>query len=283
MRLGEFDLYSLHENTFWIDGGAMFGVIPRVLWKTLTPPDDQNRVELRANLLLVRTGQKNILVETGLGDAIPAKWKANYGVKEPSGAMAQLRQLGLGPDDIDVLILTHLHFDHSGGCVRRQDGAFVPTFPGAQHVIQEREWQDALNPDARSRASYFKEMLLPLSEQGLLRLVDGSTQIAPGIQVVSTGGHTRGHQVVLISSAGKTALFCGDLIPTTSHLRTAYVAGVDLFPLETMKKKKEMIRQAVEEGWLVFFGDDTLVYAGYLSRGEKGRIQLEPCSTVPPL
>jgi len=258
----------------------MFGVIPRVLWETLTRPDKQNRIELRTNLLLVKTGEKNILVDTGLGDGIPPKWKANYGVKEASQMMGQLRQLGLGPEDIHVVIPTHLHFDHAGGCTRPEDGTYVPAFPHAQYVVQEKEWEDALSPDERSRVSYFKEMLLPLSEHGLLRLVDGQVQVAQGVQVMVTGGHTRGHQAVLISSGDRVALFPGDLIPTTSHLKTPYVAGVDLFPLETMRRKREMIQQAVEEGWLVFFGHDTEIDAGYLSRGDHGKVVVEPVSTV---
>lgn len=280
MQFGQFELYAIHENNFWIDGGAMFGVIPRALWETLTPPDERNRIELRANLLLVKTPQKNILVETGLGDAIPHKWKAHYGVKRASQMIGRLRQLGLGPQDIHVVIPTHLHFDHAGGCTRPKDGAFVPAFPAAQYVVQQKEWEDALCPDERSRASYWKERLLPLSEGGLLRLVNGQAEVARGIRVMITGGHTRGHQVVLISSEDQTALFSGDLIPTTSHLKIPYVAGVDLFPLETMKRKREMIQRAVEDHWLVFFGHDTQVDGGFLSQDDRGKVHLEPVSTI---
>jgi glyoxylase-like metal-dependent hydrolase (beta-lactamase superfamily II) len=258
----------------------MFGVIPRVLWETLTRPNGRNRIALQANLLLVKSQKKNILVETGLGDALPGKWKVNYGVEGSSQMLGKLRKLGLGPEDVDMVILTHLHFDHGGGCVHQESGTLNLTFPRAQHVVQEKEWEDAMTPDARSRASYLEELLLPLSRSGMLRLASGSAQVAPGIQVVKTGGHTRGHQVVLISSGDHTALFTGDLIPTSSHLKIPYVAGVDLFPLETMERKEEMIQQAVEENWLVLFGHDTETDGGYLSRSERGRVVLESVSEV---
>jgi glyoxylase-like metal-dependent hydrolase (beta-lactamase superfamily II) len=280
MQFGEFELQVIHENRFWIDGGAMFGVVPRVLWETMARPDGRNRIALQANLLLVRTPQKNILVETGLGDAIPEKWRINYGVEGPSQMLGQLRQIGLDPLDIDVVILTHLHFDHAGGCIHIKNGDFTPIFPAARHVVQLQEWEDALAPDQRSRASYMKDLLLPLDRGGLLQLIEGSSEIVPGIQVVNTGGHTRGHQVVLIASGGKQALYTGDLIPTRSHLKIPYIAGVDLFPLETMRQKEKMIQRAVEESWLILFGHDTEIDGGYLSRGTQGKMVVEPVSAV---
>lgn len=276
MKLGQFELHIIHENRFWIDGGAMFGVVPRVLWETLSPPNGRNRIALRSNLLLIKAGEKNILVEAGLGDAIPEKWKVNYGVEGPSRMPERLRRLGLEARDVGVVILTHLHFDHAGGCTRWENGGPALSFPRAQHVVQEKEWQDAMTPDPRSRASYMKELLVPLSPGESLQLVGGDTEIIPGIRVVNTGGHTRGHQVVHISSEGQSALYTGDLIPTSSHLKIPYVAGVDLFPLQTMRWKEEMIRRAVDERWLVLFGHDTEIDGGYLSRDSKGKVQVEP-------
>jgi glyoxylase-like metal-dependent hydrolase (beta-lactamase superfamily II) len=280
MKLGQFELQVIHENRFWIDGGAMFGVIPRVLWETLTRPDGRNRIALQSNLLLIQTGEKNVLVEAGLGDAIPEKWKVNYGVEGPSRMPERLHRLGLEPRDVGVVILTHLHFDHAGGCTRWENGAPGLAFPRAQHVVQEKEWQDAMAPDPRSRASYMRELLEPLFQGGRLHLVDGITEIYPGIQVMNTGGHTRGHQVVHISSGGQTALYTGDLIPTSSHLKIPYVAGVDLFPLETMERKEQMIQRAVQENWLVLFGHDTEIDGGYLSRDSKGKVLVEPLNIV---
>jgi glyoxylase-like metal-dependent hydrolase (beta-lactamase superfamily II) len=275
MRFGDLELYSLHENNFWIDGGVMYGVVPRVLWEKLSPPDGSNRVGLRANLLLIRSSDQNVLVESGLGNDIPDKWKENFGLREPSHLTTELATVGLEPEDIHQVILTHLHSDHSGGCIRRDAATFVPVFPRAQHVVQRQEWEDALEPDVRSRVSYIKEMLLPLEERGLLRLMDGDDEILPGVRIQVTGGHTRGHQVVLIESGGQTAFYTGDLIPTTSHLRTAYVPSVDLYPTESMRAKAELIQRAVDGRWLVFFGHDTEVDAGYLSRNERGRVVVE--------
>jgi glyoxylase-like metal-dependent hydrolase (beta-lactamase superfamily II) len=275
MQFGDFELHSLHENDFWIDGGVMYGVVPRVLWEKLSVPDERNRVALRANLLLIKAGEENILVESGLGNDLPERWKENFGLKEPSRLSVELAGVGLSPEDIDQVILTHLHSDHSGGCVRRQGDRFVPVFPNAQHVVQKNEWHYALDPDVRSRVSYIKEMLLPLEEHGLLRLVDGDAEISPGIQLKVTGGHTGGHQVVMINSQDRRSVYTGDLIPTASHLRTAYVASVDLYPMESMKAKGELIEKVIAEHWLVFFGHDTRIDAGYLKRGEKRRVEVE--------
>jgi glyoxylase-like metal-dependent hydrolase (beta-lactamase superfamily II) len=276
MQWGSFQLFSLHENLFWIDGGAMYGVVPRVIWEKLSPPDERNRVALRANLLLIRDGQRSILVETGLGDAIPDRWKEIYGLKRSSGLLQELGRHGLTPDQIDTVIPTHLHFDHSGGGVHRDGETFQPAFPRARHIVQKREWDVAMDPDVRSRVSYRKEMLAPLQENGLLHLVDGEEEISPGVRVHLTGGHSAGHQVVTVTSSAGTAFYTGDLIPTRHHLKTAYVPSVDVYPMETMRQKDRFIEQAVEERWLVFFGHDPEIDAGYLSRGEKGQVTVEP-------
>jgi glyoxylase-like metal-dependent hydrolase (beta-lactamase superfamily II) len=246
------------------------------VWEKLTRPDDRNRVALRANLLLIQAGGKNSLVEMGLGDDIPDRWKDIYGMSEPSHLIEELGRAGLKPGQIDVVIPTHLHFDHSGGGVYRENGTFQPRFPGAQHVIQKREWQVAMDPDLRSRVSYLKEMLMPLMEKGLIRLVDGDQEILPGLRVRRTGGHTPGHQIVLLTSGNRTAVYTGDLIPTVHHLKTTYVPSVDIFPLDTMREKDELIQKAIEHRWLVFFGHDPEIDAGYLSRDEKGQVVVEP-------
>jgi glyoxylase-like metal-dependent hydrolase (beta-lactamase superfamily II) len=276
MQWGSFRLFSLHENVFWIDGGAMYGVVPRVIWEKLSRPDERNRVALRANLLLIRNRQHNILVETGLGNDIPERWKEIYGLREPSHLLEELNRAGLAPEDIDVVIPTHLHFDHSGGSVHRNGASFRATFPRAQHVIQRREWEVAMNPDMRSRVSYRREMLTPLMDEGLIRLADGDEEIYSGIWVQLTGGHSAGHQVVTVTSPQGTAVYTGDLIPTVHHLKTTYVPSLDVFPLETMRQKDRLIEGAIEGRWLVFFGHDPEIDAGYLSRDEKGQVVVEP-------
>jgi glyoxylase-like metal-dependent hydrolase (beta-lactamase superfamily II) len=276
MQWGSFRLFSLHENLFWIDGGAMYGVVPKVIWEKLSPPDERNRVALRANLMLIRDEQHNILVETGLGDDIPDRWKEIYGLREPSHLLEELGRHGLTPEQIDTVIPTHLHFDHSGGGAHLENGAFQPIFPRARHIVQKKEWAVALNPDVRSRVSYRKEMLLPLMEKDLLQLVDGNEEIVPGVRVQLTGGHSAGHQVVTVASSAGTAWYTGDLIPTRHHLKTTYVPSVDLYPMETMRQKDRFIEQALKEHWLVFFGHDPEIDAGYLRRDEKDRVVVEP-------
>jgi glyoxylase-like metal-dependent hydrolase (beta-lactamase superfamily II) len=256
MRWGSCRLFSLHENFFRIDGGAMYGVVPRVIWEKLSPPDERNRVTLRANLMLIRSESGNILVETGLGNDIPDRWKEIYGLQEPSHLLSELNRHDLTPADIDTVIPTHLHFDHSGGGVHRNGQAFRATFPRARHVVQKKEWAVAMDPDIRSRVSYRREMLTPLEEENLLHLVDGDEEIAPGVRVQLTGGHSAGHQVVTVVSSQGTALYTGDLIPTRHHLKTAYVPSVDVYPMETMRQKDRLIEQAIQERWLVFFGHD---------------------------
>jgi len=281
MQWGSRQLCSLHENVFWIDGGAMYGVVPRIIWEKLSPPDERNRVTLRANLMLIRSGEHNILVETGLGDDIPERWKEIYGLREPSHLLEELTLAGLTPGDIDLVILTHLHFDHSGGCVHRDGEVFRATFPRARHVIQKEEWQVAMNPDVRSRVSYRKEMLTPLMKEDLIRLVDGDEEIAPGVRVRLTGGHSAGHQVVTVTSPQGMVVYTGDLIPTVHHLKTSYVPSVDILPLETMRQKDRLIEEALEGHWLVFFGHDPEIDAGYLSRDERERVVVEPVDVKP--
>ena len=276
MQWGSFQLNSLHENLFWIDGGAMYGVVPRVIWERLSPPDERNRVTLRANLMLIRSEAGNILVETGLGDAIPDRWKEIYGLRRSSQLLEELDRHGLTPGQIDTVIPTHLHFDHSGGGVRRDGETFRAVFPRARHVIQKKERDVALDPDIRSRVSYRKEMLAPLMEGDRLQLADGDEEIAPGVRVHLTGGHSAGHQVVTVASPEGTAFYTGDLIPTRHHLRTAYVPSVDVYPMETMRQKDRFIKQALKERWLVFFGHDPEIDAGYLARDEQGRVTVEP-------
>jgi glyoxylase-like metal-dependent hydrolase (beta-lactamase superfamily II) len=281
MRWGSCQLFSLHENIFWIDGGAMYGVVPRVIWEKLSPPDERNRVALRANLMLIRSESGNILVETGLGNDIPDRWKEIYGLQEPSHLLEELHRFRLVPEDIDLVVPTHLHFDHSGGGVRRNGQTFRATFPRARHIVQKKEWAVAMDPDIRSRVSYRKELLVPLMEEGLLWLVDGDEEIAPGVSVQLTGGHSAGHQVVTVTTSEGTAFYTGDLIPTRYHLKTAYVPSVDVYPMETMRQKDRFIERALDERWLIFFGHDPEIDAGYLSRDKEGRVSVEPVEIKP--
>lgn len=284
MKLGNFELTVLSDGTFSLDGGAMFGVVPKPLWNKLNPADEANRIKLGLNCLLIQIESKNVLVDTGIGNKFDEKFKKMFNVNKTNDLISSLRDKGLNIEDIDIVINTHLHFDHCGGNTRsviaspdeHRDEAIsnrkiVPSFPNAEYIVQKREWEDAINPNERTRVSYLKENLIPIQEAGLLKLIDGGTEILPGIKTIVTGGHTAGHQSVLIESNNKRALYLGDLIPTTAHIKVPYVMGYDLYPLDTIDKKREILEKVLKEHWLLIFEHDPKIKMGYLE--EEGKIK----------
>jgi glyoxylase-like metal-dependent hydrolase (beta-lactamase superfamily II) len=273
MRFGNFEIFSIVENSFKIDGGAMFGVVPKIIWERLVPSDEFNRVKLDLNLLLVKIEGENVLIDTGMGDALSEKQKKIYGIQKPSALEKKLSELDLTCEDIDLVILTHLHADHAGGVVKLDEfGKKTPRFPNARHIIQIKEWNDAMSPDERTSATYLTENLKLLKEHDLLELVDGEDEVAKGIKVKSTGGHTPGHQVVFIEDGNNKILCPGDIIPTASHLKIPYVASVDLFPLETMELKRKFLNMCINDGWLLAFDHDLNIKIGKL---EKSGIEIK--------
>jgi glyoxylase-like metal-dependent hydrolase (beta-lactamase superfamily II) len=267
MKFGNFEIFSIVENSFKIDGGAMFGVVPKIIWERLVPSDEFNRVKLELNLLLVKTDGENILIDAGMGDALSEKQKKIYGIEKPSSIEKSLSDLDLTPDQIHLVILTHLHADHAGGVVRLDEsGKKVPRFPNARHIVQIKEWNDAMSPDERTSATYLTENLKLLKEHDLLELIDGDDEVEKGIKVKSTGGHTPGHQVVFIEDGNNKILCSGDIIPTSSHLKIPYVASVDLFPLETMELKRKFLDMCINDGWLLAFDHDVNIKIGKLEK-----------------
>jgi glyoxylase-like metal-dependent hydrolase (beta-lactamase superfamily II) len=267
MRFGNFEIFSIVENSFKIDGGAMFGVVPKIIWERLVPADEFNRVKLDLNLLLVKTKGENVLIDTGMGDALSEKHKKIYGIEKSSNLEGKLSELNLTPEDIDLVILTHLHADHSGGVVKLDEsGKKIPRFPNARHVVQIKEWNDAMSPDERTSATYFTENLKLLEDSSLLVLIDGEDEVAKGIKVTNTGGHTAGHQAVLIQDGENKILCPGDIIPSASHLKIPYVASVDLFPLETMTQKRKFLDMCINDGWLLAFDHDVNIKLGRLEK-----------------
>jgi glyoxylase-like metal-dependent hydrolase (beta-lactamase superfamily II) len=232
LTLGDARLTSLEGGSFRLDGGAMHGVVPKTLWSKLVSCDALNRCQYSTRCLLVEVGDRRVLIETGNGDKFPPKLKEIYGIDHDRAIGVALKEVGLAPDDIDTVVMTHLHFDHSGGTTRRTaSGGVEPLFRKARHVVQRREWEDATHPHERNRASYLQENVGPLGEAGLLQLVDGETEIAPGLRVIPTPGHTAGHQSILIGPAdGPKALFLGDAVPTAVHVRLPWAAGLGSRP-----------------------------------------------------
>jgi glyoxylase-like metal-dependent hydrolase (beta-lactamase superfamily II) len=269
MKLGDIEIFSFVENRFKIDGGAMFGVVPKIIWEKMVNCDEKNRVDLDLNLFLVKTKNKNILIDAGMGETLTDRMKRIYGIEKNSNLNQGLAKFGLKPEDIDLVIPTHLHMDHAGGVVKfNENDEKVPTFPNARHIIQSQEWEDALCPDERTMATYFPENFFILRDFNLLDLVDGEKEIEPGIKVILTGGHTRGHQAVLIDTGNEKILCPGDILPTQNHLKIPYVASVDTYPLETMKVKKDFLERCLNDGWHVAFDHDTELKLAKLEKKE---------------
>ena len=274
MKLGHLELHIITAGHVLLDGGAMFGVIPRPLWEKKMQPDARNRITLSMNSLLILAGGKRILVETGAGDKMNAKTREIYGLDGPF-VEDELRGYGLRPEDIDIVLNTHLHFDHAGGNTRVENDKVVPTFPNARYVVQRGEFEHAMNPNERDRASYFPENYGPLEAAGMFTLLDGDGEIAPGVEVIKLPGHTAHMQGVKLTGGGKTAFLFADLVPTTAHLPIPWIMGYDLYPMTTLENKKRWIPDVVREGWLAVFAHDARVPAAYL-RERNGQWEAEP-------
>jgi glyoxylase-like metal-dependent hydrolase (beta-lactamase superfamily II) len=274
MKFGEFELFVVSDGTFRLDGGAMFGTIPKVLWERTNPADDRNRILMGLNCLLIRTPTENILVDTGLGNAYDEKFAFLYGVdKSQTELLRSLAAAGVQAADISKVILTHLHFDHGGGnCFQEGNGEFKPTFPNAVYYINQGELAYAKDPDPRSSPSYLPHTWEPLEKRGQVALTSGDEEIASGVTVLAAPGHTPNHQIVTVRSGEMTACFLADLVPTPSHLKTHYVMGFDLDPLTTMKNKEPVLKQARAENWLLIFEHSSDIKAGYLTED----LRIEP-------
>jgi glyoxylase-like metal-dependent hydrolase (beta-lactamase superfamily II) len=275
MRIGELDVFSLSDGTFRLDGGAMFGVVPKVLWERRLPADDRNRVGLSLRPLLVRTGTEHVLIDAGVGDKLSPKEAEMYVLDRTEHLELSMAKVGVTAREIDLVIATHLHLDHAGGFTTLVDGVLAPAFPNARYVVRRGEWEDATHPHERNRASYLSENFLPIQQAGLLDLIDADTEVAPGIHVVLTGGHTRHHQIVRLESAGRTAVFAGDLIPTTAHVDEPWVMGYDLYPMDTLAYKRRFLSEAIAGEYVIFFEHDPALAAGII-RLEQGKKRVEP-------
>jgi len=257
MKLGDLELHALTDGSFALDGGQMFGVVPKALWQKRLPADDRNRVCMSLTCLLVQTGRENVMVETGIGDHFDPKQIDIYGVEHFTTLPAELAKLGLAPEDIDFVINTHLHFDHSGWNVRRQGGKLVPTFPRARYLVQRGEWEHALNPTERDHASYIEACFRPAEAQ--TELLSGDQEVLPGIRVEVVPGHTRNMQCVRIESRGQSAYFISDLVPTRAHLSYPWIMSFDLYPMETLAAKKRLLPELARQEAVVVFPHDPTV------------------------
>jgi methylmalonyl-CoA epimerase len=264
--LGDLELIALSAGFVRFDAGAVFGVVPKALWSRQVASDERNRIRLAMRPLIIR-GVRTLLVDAGVGEKGSAGFDDIYGIDRSVRLRDSLAEAGLRPEDIDVVVASHLHFDHAGGFTTKDDnGRVVPAFPRARYVVRRGEWEDATHPHARNRASYHPDDYLPLAEAGVLLLVDEDQTIMPGVRVQRTGGHTMDHQIIQIESNGRTAAFAADLLPTAVHAPAAWGMGYDLYPMDTLAAKQRFVQEAVDRDTLVFFEHDAAVPAGYLRR-----------------
>lgn len=273
---GDFELTALLDGRFRLDGGAMFGVVPKPLWERRAPADARNRIAMAMRPLLVRPpAGPLLLIDAGAGDKMDAKAAEIYALDRAENLDVSLARAGVRAEEIGRVLASHLHFDHAGGfTVRDAAGQLRPRFAAARYSINRGEWEDATHPHERNRASYFPENYVPLLDAGVVDFHGDEATILPGVRVRRTGGHTRYHQIVYIESGGRTAVFAADLIPMAAHVDVPWIMAYDLYPMETLAFKRDFVREAIEREYLVFFEHDPEIAAGYI-REANGRKTVE--------
>jgi glyoxylase-like metal-dependent hydrolase (beta-lactamase superfamily II) len=277
MNLGDFELTVISDGTYPLDGGAFFGVVPKVMWSRKAPADESNFITAGLNSLLIRTGKQNILVETGIGSKLPEKMVKVYG--QPAKLLDNLTSAGVSPDEIDIVINTHLHFDHCGWNTIRKGDRVVSTFPKAKYYVQEGECRHAQEQHVRDAISYISDNYNPLIESGQMQLLQDDQEIVPGISVRVFPGHTMHMQAVMVTSGGKTACYISDLIPTSAHIDLTWVMAFDLSPIHTIDSKKRYYAQALPERWLTVFTHDDAVPWAYIEKDAGGKLTAESLPT----
>jgi glyoxylase-like metal-dependent hydrolase (beta-lactamase superfamily II) len=268
MKIGDIELLPLSDGITWGDGGGAFGLVPKTIWEKLIPCDHQNRVPMAYRCLIIRTSHATILVETGIGDKVTPEIaeQLNFRLERPHGwLLDDLASNGISPSDVDLVLLTHLHADHCGGCTRLMDNQLVPTFPRAQYWVQQQEWEDAHNLNERTRTTYLGWNYDPIEQSGQLHLINGEASVTEGIRLVPAPGHTKALQIVVIESAGQSAVFLGDVALLHWQLeRLAWVSAYDIEPITTIETKRRWQQYAVEHEALIFFQHDPFIIAGKL-------------------
>ena len=271
MTIGPYDLYEIETGRFALDGGAMFGVVPKPLWEKSNPADGRNRITMAARALLLVGGGRRILIDTGNGHKLNDKLSEIYRIDHTHSTLfGSLRARGITPEMVTDVVLTHLHFDHAGGATLLNDGRLVPAFPNARYYVQREQWEAACNPTERDRASFFRDDFFPLRDHGVLEFTEGEGELFPGLRLVCVHGHTTALQLPLLSDGSTTLLYCADLVPLASHVQLPWIMAYDLRPLVTLEEKRRLLASAVEERWVLFFEHDPVTAAARIRQGEKG-------------
>jgi glyoxylase-like metal-dependent hydrolase (beta-lactamase superfamily II) len=271
MKIGTYELAGIETGTFALDGGAMFGVVPKPMWEKEHPADARNRIRMSARALLVRGEGRTILVDTGNGDKYDAKFREIFSLDDAAtGLDRSLLAQGVSPGDVTDVVLTHLHFDHAGGATRRTANGVEPSFPNARYYVQRAHLDAALAPTERDRASFVHDDFQPLIRSKQLVQVEGEKELFPGFRVVTMSGHTTALQCPVIADGQTTLLYCADLIPLHSHCQLPWIMGYDLRPLVTLEEKRKVLIQAADEEWVLFFEHDPAIVAGRVERTDRG-------------
>ena len=270
--LGDFELIAVSDGIYRLDGGGFFGVVPKVLWEKKARPDEKNRVPTGLNSVVVRTGKQTVLIETGIGNKLSDKMKEIYG--QPAQLLENLSAAGIAPEEIDIVINSHLHFDHCGWNTVRLGDWVVAAFPKARYFAPLGEWEYSRHPSPRDAISFVSWNYDPLVESGQMTLLKGGEEIVPGISVRTMPGHTAHMQAIILRSGGKTACYISDLIPTSAHMDLAWGMSFDLYPLHVIESRQRYYEESVREKWLTLFTHDPLIPWGYIEPDERGKMKL---------
>lgn len=274
MQIGKYKLHSIQTGLFRLDGGAMFGVVPKPLWSKTNPPDERNRIDMCMRSLLLVSDDKKIIIDNGVGYKLSQKVNEIYGVDHSKFTLEhELQKLGYSTSDITDVLITHLHFDHAGGSTKLdENGKLQLMFQNATYHVQKRHWEWGQNPSERDKASFYPENYNPIKELGHLNLFDGDTKFDEHINLHVVNGHTAAMQLVTVNDDNTTLLYTADLFPTTSHIPLAYIMGYDLFPLTTLDEKKKFLTRITSANWLLFFEHDAFTETCRVQQTEKGYI-----------
>lgn len=270
LSFGQFELHAISGGRFRMDGGCMFGVVPKVLWQKKIAPDENNRILMDTRCLLIRSQDATVLVDTGYGTKGSDRDHEIYSLESGNPLIEHLAEAGVSPEQVTHVVLTHLHFDHAGGCTWIDEtGQLRPTFPRARHIVHQFEWEDATGRIPELKGAYFERDFLPIEAAGLVDKVNDDARVIPGVTLHRTGAHTRGHQIVLIESEGQRAIYFSDLCPTSAHLRTFWTMSYDQSLLDVRRVRPQWTGRAADEGWLAIFAHDPDIQAGHIARDPK--------------